>query len=286
MNTIISDEARQKNNLKFKKFKGFWNDCANCDPHAIKTSQKQNGTNQINELEHNGVVQKDTDSFLNRFFKHFSETYKNLPVNHTKLQAVNKLFCEKKASNSSLLSEDSKTSEEFVAAIRKLNIDSSPGPDGVTSQFYKLFKTELAPILAAVFNGTAIRGYLTSSMLKAVIKLIPKIDQPKYVVNYRPISLLNTDVKIFAHVLAERANQTFKKVVHKHQHICLSGRQISVALSKVARATDKLKNSDGAIVNIDFEKAFDRTRLHFPIAKRAWRTCVFSEICQGSLHRN
>ena len=257
VNTIISDEARQKNNLKFKKFKGFWNDCANCDPHAMKASQKQNGTNQINQLEHNGVVQKDTDSILNSFFKHFSETYKNLPVNHRKQQAVIKLFCERNASNPSLLSENSITSDEVVAAIRKLNIDSSPGPDGLTSQFYKLFKTELAPTLAAVYNESAIRGYLPSSMHKAVIKLIPKIDQPKYVVNYRPISLLNTDVKIFAHVLAERAKHMFKKVIHKHQHAYLSGRQIKVALSKIARATDKLKNSDGAIVNIDFEKAFD-----------------------------
>ena len=45
------------------------------------------------------------------------------------------------------------TIDEVLKAISKLNVESAPGSDGITSNVYKIFKRELAPLLQGVFNN-------------------------------------------------------------------------------------------------------------------------------------
>lgn len=41
---------------------------------------------------------------------------------------------------------------EVLQAVRNLKNNKSPGCDGITSEFYKMFSTELAPFLTKVFT--------------------------------------------------------------------------------------------------------------------------------------
>ncbi len=55
------------------------------------------------------------------------------------------------------------TEEEVTEAIKKLHPGKSPGSDGITSEFYKHFQEDIAPILALVFNESLDLGELTPS---------------------------------------------------------------------------------------------------------------------------
>ena len=59
---------------------------------------------------------------------------------------------------------------------------------------------------------------LSNSQKQAVIRLIEKKDKDKrYIQNWRPLSLLNTDVKILSKALAQRLKKTLPFLISTNQ---------------------------------------------------------------------
>ena len=94
---------------------------------------------------------------------------------------------------------------------------------------------------------------------KAVITLIPKDGDLSILKSWRPIALLCCDVKLISKILAIRLQPLLFKIISPSQ-FCIKERNISECTNKIR---DHLfycgsNNVTGAIVNLDWEKAFDR----------------------------
>jgi len=102
------------------------------------------------------------------------------------------------------LSEDSKnncegalTNAECFKALQTFRNGKSPGNDGLTAEFYKVFWPTLGHLLVDSLNCSVDNEEVANSQKQGIIELIEKKSKDKrYIANWRPISLLNVDVKI------------------------------------------------------------------------------------------
>uniref|UniRef100_A0A8C5WBR9 Reverse transcriptase domain-containing protein n=1 Tax=Leptobrachium leishanense TaxID=445787 RepID=A0A8C5WBR9_9ANUR len=153
------------------------------------------------------------------------------------------------------------TAEEILPIMKELRTSKAPGPDGFSPLYYKKFRTQLAPLLANMYNGFIEGRKPPKELLAATIVVIPKEGKdPSTCASYRPISLLNVDMKIYAKVLATRMSRYLPSLVHPDQVVFFRSRgapdniRRTVNLLSIAHATKQ----PSLLLSLDAEKAFDR----------------------------
>ncbi len=146
---------------------------------------------------------------------------------------------------------------DLTMALKKMAINKSPGPDGIVVEFYKMYWNFLGTELLEVIHESVRTEMLPYTQYLAVITLLYKKGQRENIKNWRPISLLNTDAKLYSKVLAERLKKALPEIIHTDQSGCIPGRFIGQNIRLIEDIIDS-KDEDEVLLFIDQEKAFDR----------------------------
>ena len=197
--------------------------------------------------------------------------YKNLFTSNNANSIESKLYIQNTDLENKLNDTDSDvcegkiTLEECELAVARMKSNKSPGLDGITTEFYQKFWPDLKNILVNVYNNSFDCGILPFSQRQSVLSLIFKKGDPLQLSNYRPISLLNNDLKILSHCLAQRLKKVLYKIINSDQNGFIKNRYIGFNLRQIQDVIDYCNqySIEGAIVFIDFSKAFDSLEWDF-----------------------
>uniref|UniRef100_A0A8C4SJY7 Reverse transcriptase domain-containing protein n=1 Tax=Erpetoichthys calabaricus TaxID=27687 RepID=A0A8C4SJY7_ERPCA len=152
------------------------------------------------------------------------------------------------------------TLTELLDAIKSLQSGKSSGPDGYPVEFYKKFSTQLAPLLLVTFTEAKDHQILPQTFRQALITVFPKQNKDLLqCASYRPISLLNNDVKILSKILARRMEKVLPSVISQDQTGFIEGRHLSSNLRRLFNViySPAKSNTPEILLSLDAEKAFD-----------------------------
>ena len=223
--------------------------------------------NLIHQLNINGDITDDPSRIAAFCSNFYSELYKTEYCHQSATSFFNSL------SNITKITEDDKemcdetiTLQEITHVIKHLKLNKSPGGDGLSAEFYQTFVEDLAPFLLKLFLESVEQGALPPTLTQGLITLIPKPKKDHLLIdNWRPISLLNTDYKVFASVLAKRLKNVLDPIIDETQSGFMRKRHISNNIRLVLDLIDYsfLCPDDSFIFFLDFYKAFDTVEHNF-----------------------
>jgi hypothetical protein len=136
----------------------------------------------------------------------------------------------------------------------------SPGPDGLGAEFYHAFGPHIASPLHQVLLEAQNKGTLPEEFASGDISVLYKKGDPRDVRNYRPITLLPVDYKIYSKVLVRRMKTVIDSFVSKEQLGFVPNRNKAEAthLTKLIQNYLDDEEEDGLLLALDWELAFDR----------------------------
>uniref|UniRef100_A0A8C5HQA3 Reverse transcriptase domain-containing protein n=1 Tax=Gouania willdenowi TaxID=441366 RepID=A0A8C5HQA3_GOUWI len=158
------------------------------------------------------------------------------------------------------------TLQELQNALDSMSTGKAPGPDGFPAEFLKHFWSMLAPLFFRVVTEIKNKGHVGGHMNTANIKLLLKPDKnPILPSSYRPISLINTDLKIISKALTSRLEKVVQSIIHQDQTGFIKNRHSTDNVRRLFNVINMAQNSKKKtiILSLDAEKAFDRVNWSF-----------------------
>lgn len=138
-------------------------------------------------------------------------------------ESVSRLFQAKvTAEMNDLFCADFKD-EEIAQALFQIGPLKAPGPDGFPARFYQrnwgIIKEDIISAVSKFFQT----GCMPEGVNNTAIVLIPKIEQPMELKDFRPISLCNVLYKVVSKCLVNRLRPMLDELVSEEQSAFVRG---------------------------------------------------------------
>ncbi|GKU90659.1 hypothetical protein SLEP1_g4626 [Rubroshorea leprosula] len=217
---------------------------------------------EMNSIQIKGVQIRDAIRVKEEIARYFEELYAEEKKIRPTLDglAFKQLTWEENVNLISPFNE-----EEIKIVVGECDSSKAPGPDGFNFRFVKsewdVIKADVVSFLQEFqTNGKLVRGLNTSFTV-----LVPKVENPVQIEEYRPISLVGVMYKILAKLLANRLQEVLGNKIGEQQMAFLKGRQLmdGVVIANEVIDEAKKKRKKAFLFKIDFEKAYDKVSWSF-----------------------
>ena len=157
--------------------------------------------------------------------------------------------------------------EEIKNALWSLKAFKSPGPDGLHARFFYRFWLIVGNSVIDLVKKVFVKRKVPESLNKTHIVLIPKIQGPETLGNYKPISLCNTVYKVITKIIVARLRPFLEKLISPLQTAFVLGRKgmdNAIIVQEIVHTLSKKKGKVGYMaIKVDLEKAYDKLEWSF-----------------------
>jgi hypothetical protein len=233
-----------------------------------KASDKRSRNKVVGLTDEAGVWQTNPNDVAGILVRYYEGIFRAEGFDSDALQEV--LYsvkpCVTSAMNASLLATYSDA--EIKQALFQMHPSKAPGPDGMSPFFYQKYWDIVHHDVCLAVKNFLTSGQLFQESNFTHLTLIPKVKEPKFAMELRPIALCNVVYKIASKVLANRLKTILPQIVSPLQSAFVPGRLISdntLVATEVAHFMHKLRRkSDGFFsLKLDISKAYDRLEWSF-----------------------
>jgi hypothetical protein len=229
--------------------------------YHLMRSRKRQEQLHINNITDKHGIRHVTNRYIMRKITHFLQTkYEAIDVDMGEVTNMGQSIPTKLHPDTNIVLVENVTMEELEDAVKAGKNRKAPGSDGICQEFFKANWTTIQHEMLDVIQRMHNKGGLTQQQKHGVIVCLTKSPQPECPEDYRPLTLLNTDLKLQARIIAKRLAPWLPQILHPGQHCGVRGKSILEATTTLrdAIAYTETLNKRLCILSLDFQEAFDR----------------------------
>uniref|UniRef100_A0A803QE41 Reverse transcriptase domain-containing protein n=1 Tax=Cannabis sativa TaxID=3483 RepID=A0A803QE41_CANSA len=158
-------------------------------------------------------------------------------------------------------------STEIRSVVFELHPLKAPGPDGFSGCFFRKYWEIVGPLVIEATQEFFDTGVMNPLVNRTFICLIPKVEFPELIEQFRPISLCNFQYKVVAKILSNRLRPVMEELVSPVQSAFIPGRWIaetSILTQELVHKIRRKKGKGGLMaIKLDMHKAYDKMEWSF-----------------------
>lgn len=229
--------------------------------HSRANARRKKNT-MLEVFDHEGNWVDDNDIMGDITTKYFMEMFKSSEPKNEAVEKVISGFSKRISEVQNQMLDMSFTKMEIEITLKSMNPTKAPCPDGAHALFFQkywdIIGSEVSKLCLEVLN----EGKDISPLNRTFISLIPKVQQPKKMEEYMPISLCSVAYKLIAKAIANRLKKVLGTIISQTQAAFVPGRLIIdkvVVGFEYIHAINSKRNGKCGITTLKFDmrEAYD-----------------------------
>ena len=261
---IYKEALAKRNSDQVHSASRFFKEGEKCSKYFASFAKKRNSENIIKKLlRPDGTEATTTPEILATATEFYQNLYSPAVTDPESQNLLLSKLTRKLLLGQSAALETPITPQEVASAIEESLASKAPGPDGLPAELWKNLQGIETPI-AALFNEWFAQGSIPDSAKEGIVTLLFKKGDPRDIRNYRPITLLNTVLKILTRTLNNRLKRVMGDLISPAQ-TGMAGRFIGETTRTMADLLTHARTNQAplGLLLLDQERAFDKVSHSF-----------------------